>query len=103
MDALRPVKPWRTKAPVRIRRSGIAALGETTTRGDAGTLLNAATIAKTHMAEIHAMELEPRLINSEMQQKFIKEVCFFLLFAIYKFKFLSKLKAFFFAREFFFI
>ena len=52
MDALRPVKPWRTKAPVRIRPSGIAALGETTTRGDAGTLLNAATTAKTHMAEI---------------------------------------------------
>ena len=61
MDALRPVKPWRTKAPVRIRPSGIAALGETTTRGDAGTLLNAATTAKTHMAEIHAMALEQKI------------------------------------------
>ena len=66
MDALRPVKPWRTKAPVRIRPSGIAALGETTTRGDAGTLLNAATTAKTHMAEIHAMELGPKMVYATM-------------------------------------
>ena len=61
MDALRPVKPWRTKAPVRIRPSGIAALGETTTRGNAGMLLNAATTAKTHMAEMNAMALEQKI------------------------------------------
>ena len=58
MEALRPVKSWRTEARVRIRPSGIAALGVTKTRGNSGTLLNAATTAKTHMAEIHAMELE---------------------------------------------
>ena len=63
MDALRPVKSWRTKAPARIRPSGIAALGETTTRRTAGTLLNAAATAKTHMAKIHAIELEPKLKN----------------------------------------
>ena len=66
MDALRPVKPWRTKAPVRIRPSGIAALGATKTRGNAGTLLNATTTAKAHMAEIHAMELEPKMASAKM-------------------------------------
>ena len=36
-------------------------------------MLNAATKAKTHMAEIRSMEREPRLRKSEMQQGFVIE------------------------------
>ena len=59
MDALRPVKSRRTKARTRARWSGLATLGATKTPGYAQTSLNAATTAKTHIVEIHAMVLEP--------------------------------------------